>query len=103
MTKHFDHASSQADKRYGMRLAEEAAVDLLEQARDIARRLARENGTVTADDVGRALGDNGSSSLGPAAGSLFRGREWTWTGQWAPSKRRTNHGRMLRVWRLGNA
>ena len=70
--------------------------DRLEEARAVARAFAMRNGVVNADDVQAETG----ISLGPAAGSLFRGTEWQFTGQWVPSARVTNHGRMLRVWRL---
>jgi hypothetical protein len=31
---------------------------------------------------------------------LFRGREWVFTGRFVQSTRKTNHARLLRVWKL---
>lgn len=57
--------------------------------------------TATIDDAYRAMEKAGidPASLGPAAGSVFRGDEWVAVG-WQPSERTTNHGRVVRVWRL---
>ncbi len=75
---------------------------LLEEAREIARTIARRVGEVTADDVQMELQRRGYSikALGNAAGSIFRGREWHWTGRLVKSARIHAHANMLRVWSL---
>ena len=87
-------------KERGMSLAAESSATLLQKARDYAREHAVAWGHVTADDVSAWLDDEGLPDLGPAAGSLFRGKEWEFTGQFVQSSRVTNHARLLRVWRL---
>jgi len=87
-------------KDEGMRQAADRAQTTLELAREIAKMVARINGTVTADDVQLRLDESGYGHLGPAAGSLFRGPDWIFTGDWRTSDRISNHARMNRVWRL---
>ena len=41
-----------------------------------------------------------TSQLGPAAGSIFKGGKWEFTGRWKNSERVSNHSAALRVWRL---
>ena len=101
----FDLAASTAAKDRGMALAADAKRELLAEAKGIARQLARahESSECTADDVGmyyHALGINIAERLGPAMGSLFKGREWEFTGKRVLSKRKSNHARELKVWRL---
>lgn len=75
----------------------------MEEARAVARRIARERGRVTADDVVRWHVERGTdltARLGPALGGLFRGAEWEWTGQFMQSAQVRNHARLQRVWRL---
>jgi hypothetical protein len=96
----FDAAESRRRKERGMALAADAAPTLLDRARDFAVEVAACKGTVTADDVSEWLEANGYPDLGPAAGSLFRGPEWEFTGRFVQSTRKTNHARLLRVWRL---
>ena len=97
----FDGKRGELLKTRGMALAEASAFDQLEAARDIAKIICRHRGEVTADDVGRVLKrDHGIDSLGPAAGSLFKTKDFAWTGRWKKSVRTKNHSRMLRVWRL---
>lgn len=96
----FDARLSKALKERGMALAAGNNYDLLAVARIIALTHDKASIGITADDVGRALKDLGKPHcLGPAAGSLFKEKHWVFTGEWRPSKRTTNHGRMLRVWR----
>lgn len=101
MTDLFDHSESQRLKEKGMALAADANVDLLRIARDIAKQIAKRRlGLCNADEVGRELKRRGiADSLGPAAGALFKGKEWEWTGKRIKSSRITNHGRELKVWR----
>ena len=74
---------------------------LLELARDIATLHARKHGSVTYDDVYSEMSDKGfrPDLLGNAAGSVFRGKEWQFTGEWRQSERVSNHARVNRVWR----
>ena len=94
----FDAAESRRRKERGMALAADAVPTLLDRAREYARSLGQ--GSVTADDVSEWLEQQGLPDLGPAAGSLFRGPEWEFTGRFVQSTRKTNHARLLRVWRL---
>ena len=99
----FDWAEGNARKEHGMQLAESNRQSDLDLARSIAVELATRaaDRTITADDVGRVLKRRHDiDSLGPAAGSLFKGDQWKWTGEYRKSVRTTNHGRMLRVWKL---
>lgn len=98
----FDLISGLAKKEEGKALAAANRHDLLEIARDIAVRLAKEYGTVTADDVGRELEKDNIrvEDVGPAMGSLFAGKQWEFTGQRVKSSRVSNHARELKVWRL---
>jgi len=105
MTQHslFDARRSEKLKAEGMAIAADNARDYLEIAREIAREiaLAHPRQECDADRVGRVLKRRlDIETLGPAAGSLFRGKEWIFTGQWVKSKRITNHSRMIRIWRL---
>ena len=96
----FDAAESRRRKAHGMAIAEDAADTLLNRARRFARIKALFSGEVTADDVSQCLEDARLPDLGPAAGSLFRGKEWEFTGRFIQSTRKTNHARLLRIWRL---
>ena len=96
----FDAAESRRRKERGMALAADAAPTLLDRARAYAQATAIVRGSVTADDVSEWLEQQGLPDLGPAAGSLFRGPEWEFTGRFVQSTRKTNHARLLRVWRL---
>lgn len=96
----FDAAESRRRKERGMALAADAVPTLLARARHLAVGVAVRKGEVTADDVSEWLELNGYPDLGPAAGSLFRGPEWEFTGRFVQSTRKTNHARLLRVWRL---
>ena len=96
----FDAAESRRRKAHGMAVAEDAADTLLNHARGLARKRALVWGEVHADHVSQWLEDEGLPDLGPAAGSLFRGKEWEFTGRFIQSTRKTNHARLLRIWRL---
>jgi hypothetical protein len=39
-------------------------------------------------------------ALGNAAGSLFKGKQWQWTGRYRKSERVHAHSNPLKVWRL---
>lgn len=99
----FDAAESEKRKREGMAKAADASWRMynLRLARIVAADLCRENGSTDADQVGRVLKARyGIDSLGPAAGSLFKTDYFEWTGEFVKSERKTNHSRLLRVWRL---
>lgn len=78
--------------------------DILDKARRLARTIAQaaKDHCVTADEVFAALIEIGykPEELGNAAGSLFRGKEWQFSGQWRKSTRVTNHARYIMIWRL---
>lgn len=99
----FDAAASDAAKRAGMLQAAERKEALLAFARRLAVEIAlsRPSREVTADDVQAALVSRGISerALGNAAGSLFAGDAWRWTGRWEMSRRVHAHRNPLRVWR----
>jgi hypothetical protein len=97
----FDAIESQAKKDEGMVLAAEAGEDALVMARQIAIQIARSRPSreCHADDVGLEMEKRGIS-LGPAAGSIFKGGGWEFTGRRVRSARKKNHARELKVWRL---
>lgn len=96
----YDLLSGLAAKAEGMERAETYRAVPLNMARAIAREIAKHRGQVHADAVARVMQGAGLEELGPAAGSLFKGKEWEWTGEWHVSARVANHGRLQRVWRL---
>ena len=59
-------------------------------------------GTVTMDTVSLEMQARGlhPEMLGNAAGSVFRGKDWRFTGRWEKSARVSNHARVNRVWEL---
>ena len=99
----FDVAESNRRKEEGMTSAEYGGKHLLlEHARHVAKQIAmlRESRTVSADDVGKAFAREGiTESLGNSAGSLFKGRQWEFTGERIKSTRKSNHSREIKVWR----
>ena len=99
----FDFSASISAKREGMDLAADNREADLALARRVAVgiAMASPDRTCHADQVGRALKrDYGIASLGPAAGSIFKGAQWQFTGERVLSVRATNHARELKVWRL---
>ena len=97
----FDQAESEARKEQGMAVAADKGYAELAHARSIAITIALASSSkcCTADDVGRQLKFAGfPDCLGPAAGSLFKGKDWKWTGRFVKSARKSNHARLLRVW-----
>lgn len=96
----FDLDEARARKEQGMSLAAVGRKQRLTLAREIAATLGRRCGEVDADMVGRILkAQHGIESLGPAAGSIFRGKNWEFTGRRKLSARKTNHAREIKVWR----
>ena len=101
MNNLFNGKRSEQLKQRGLDLAEDNVPTALEQAREIAKHLALVFGTVNSDQVGKDMkAMYNIDTLGPAAGSIFRGKEWEFTGNWIKSTRITNHSRMIREWRL---
>lgn len=104
MDSDFDLALGEALKAEGIARAAQAKHDLLALGRLYCERAARSrpDRTATADDAARGFKAAGlpADALGNAAGSLFRGKRWEFTGQWRPSRRISNHGHQNRVWRL---
>lgn len=104
MSEHplFDYAESQRHADLGIAVAAENNATLLVQAKQIAVRVAMEkpDRCISADDVQERLMVLGwpQNALGNAAGSLFRGREWRFTGRTVNSRRIQSHARMMRVW-----
>ena len=95
----FDAIESAALKEQA--LAKRDSADVLTIARRIAIEYASRFGTVNADIVGKYIKERyGIDSIGPAAGALFRGPEWEFTGQRVLSSRVSNHSREIKVWRL---
>ena len=95
----FDFAMGQAAKAEGMGIAALSKSQLLTRARDMARALALKNdGRCNSDMVGREMKAHGLPPLGPAAGSLFVGPEWRFTGERVKSSLVSNHARELKVW-----
>lgn len=97
----FDYEESQRLKHEGMDRAT-VDVDLMRIAKEIAVSIAQNNGgECNADMVGQELHRRGlPHNLGHAAGSLFKGSRWEFTGKRIRSSRKKNHGREIKVWRL---
>lgn len=102
----FDLKLGQALKFAGMESSADSKKDLLALGRQLChnKALLRNDRTATADDAARGFKLVGlpPDCLGNASGSLFRGKEWTWTGEWQQSRRVTNHARVIRIWRLAS-
>ncbi len=96
----YEGSVSEARKVGGMKLAADNRHSLLHTARQIAEELAEANGEVTADDVGIQMISRGldPALLGPAAGSIFSGKGWHFTGKRIKSAKKSNHSRELKVW-----
>ena len=95
-----DYMEGAVRKRDGMNKAATSRADLLKVARDIATVIAIGRGWVSIDEVRQRLVDEGfPDSLGPAAGSVFAGKDWE-----AFSRKRSsipsNHRRWITMWRL---
>ncbi len=87
-------------KAVGMKLAATNRAGDLKTARAIARQIARDgDGTCDANQVGLELERLGIDQLGPAAGSLFKGRYWKFTGRRVTARKVADHANELKVWR----
>jgi hypothetical protein len=98
----FDLLAGLEAKEAGKDQAAENKASLLAHARKIALRLGKGGQEVTADDVARELHREEISifALGNAAGALFKGKEWKWTGEFRRSERAHANGNLLRIWKL---
>lgn len=98
----FDVIEGTRQRDAGMERAAKNKAHLLDLAREAATHIARRTGEVNMDDVYAALefycGNYGE--LGNAAGAVFKGGQFEFTGRWVKSQRTTNHGRFIRVWKL---
>ena len=97
----FDAEKGEQLKDDGMAIAAFNKQADLAHARMVAKILAERDALriTTADEVQEVMTERGVS-LGNAAGSIFKGKHWQWTGQWVKSNRVSNHARFIRVWRL---
>lgn len=71
----------------------------LYRARQEAELLGRVMGTITSDDVQRAMADDPPPHLN-CWGALFHDKRFRWTGSYVKSQRREAHARDIKVWRL---
>lgn len=93
--------TSKQAKEDGMAKAAKNKAALLAYARELATNHPLARVGITMDEVVEALVEEGKSErcLGSAAGSLFKGGSWEFTGERRRSKRMTNHARELKVWK----
>jgi hypothetical protein len=100
----FDGAESERRKHEGMRVAAMSRTELLRLARECAVKHAMLHGDCTADDVQRVMSErydiDSAKLLGPASGSLFKGSQWRFTGEYRKSTQVRNHAREQKVWVL---
>lgn len=80
--------------------------ELLEQAKEKAKEIAFFDHArcISADDLVFWYAKNRHidlpAKLGNAMGSIFRGKDWEFTGRYVKSARARSHRNLLRVWRL---
>jgi len=97
---------ARANKKFGMESAATNQAQLLLVARDsavwVANNLNPETKTATSDDVAYRMQYLGYhyGDLGNAAGSIFKGKQWRFTGDRIQSRRPAAHAREIKVWRL---
>ena len=98
-----DLALGQALKEAGLDRVSDSRKEALFLGRVYVRRaaLGRSDRTATADDAAAGFERAGlpADLLGNAAGALFRGKGWAFTGRWQKSERASNHAHQNRVWR----
>jgi hypothetical protein len=99
----FDAQASQEAKEHGMEVAAMNRAELLEEVRELARSIAtgRPEGTCDMDLLVDRMLRRGlkPEALGNAAGSVFMGREWEFTGRRKRSARVSRHANEIKVWR----
>ena len=103
----FDTDREELARERGMARSAERHASILEQAREAALHVAQNRARAgqpahcTIEDVRQRLDDQGVEfTAGNWMGSVFRGRRWVFTGQWAKASHEGSHSRMVRVWRL---
>ena len=100
--KVFDLDEGEFLKEVGKAQAAHSRAEVLSAGKRFAKLIAlgRPTRIVNADDVYAALLKSGyqEKELGPAAGSLFKGKNWEYVGM-IPSQRKGNHGRRIMVWK----
>ena len=100
----FDAERGESEKRRGMEIAARSKQERLKWVRRCAENLANKNGFCHADMLAEYLAHRFKLDmhdlLGNAAGSIFAGREWEFTGRRIKSTRVRSHGNELKVWRL---
>ncbi len=98
----FSLPAGRTQRDAGMDRAAARRAPVLRKARSIAVTVAlsRTDRCATADDVYRHLTIAERRGLGNAAGSLFRGPRWTFTGRRTPSRRISNNAREIKIWKL---
>ena len=98
----FDLKQGEALKELGIMFASQNRLHELAIARKIAREIALKSPDHTChmDLVQFRLIDMGID-LGNSAGGLFKdSSQWVWTGRFVKSARKTNHARIIRIWKL---
>ena len=108
MSSLFNMMDGTVHKAQGMEAAAINRSEVLQVARESAVWVAT-NGTplsrtVTSDDVAYRMQYLGYhySDLGNAAGSIFKEKQWRFTGERIQSRRPAAHAREIKVWRLEN-
>tara|TARA_Y100001968_G_C18710860_1_gene415609 strand:- start:129 stop:452 length:324 start_codon:yes stop_codon:yes gene_type:complete len=105
MNSLLDFMTGNVLKSEGMAAAAADKAELLQIARDAADWVATYGngyGTCTSDDVAMRMQMLGHKygDLGNAAGSIFAGKKWRFTGDRVKSRRPSAHAREIKVWRL---
>ncbi len=95
-TFNLDEALIMRDR--GMHLVAENNEEFLTVARNLARRIAMKQGTVTSDDIRKRCWLKPSHPN--AWGTVIRGNEWEWTGEYRTSTIVSRHAGIQKVWRL---
>ena len=94
----FDIQEARDKRDEGLRQVSTNNERFLKAARDTAKRIAAVQGTVTMDEVRKQCP---WEPLHPNAwGSVFRGKDWVFTGEYVQSQNVSRRGGMQRVWRL---
>ncbi len=98
----FDYAESVRQRDAGITLAAENNASLVVRAREMAVSIAREQGTVTADDLMRRWVSQGGGihDFGNSMGAVFRDKRFEFTGRLVKSARVHAKCNLLRQWRL---
>ncbi len=86
-------------KESGMNEAATNRSETLQIARNVAVEIAQSNynychAGLVLDRMERL----GMPHLGNAAGSIFKGKHWNFSGKWIKNKRKSAHSRYVRVW-----